>query len=235
MSRSRLRDALQIIALACACVSCGAEPSTLPTPEPGQAEPARSSEPTSALDAPPVPPEPGTAIAIFAGGCFWCMEPPFDALEGVVSTTSGYTGGDVPDPSYAQVSQGGTGHIEAIQVVYRPEQISYAKLLDVFWRNVDPLDDGGQFCDRGPQYTTAIFALDDQQRAAAEASKQALSAAGRFEREIVTPIRPAVAFYSAEDYHQDYYEKSPLRYKLYRRGCGRDLRLAELWPEPKSE
>jgi peptide-methionine (S)-S-oxide reductase len=172
-------------------------------------------------------PEAGTAVATFAGGCFWCMEAPFDALEGVVSTTSGYTGGRVPEPSYEQVSAGGTGHIEAVQIVYRPEQVGYAELLEVFWRNVDPLDAGGQFCDRGEPYRSAVFVHDDEQRRLAESSKRAL--AERFDDPIVTPIRPAEAFYPAEAYHQDYYRKNPIRYRFYRNGCGRDRRLKALW------
>ena len=177
----------------------------------------------------PAPVAGPTELAIFAGGCFWCMEPPFDALPGVVATTSGYTGGSQANPSYEQVSSGATGHLEAVRVEYDPKQVSYQKLLDVFWRNVDPTDDGGQFCDRGEQYTTAIFTTSEAQRAAAEASKQALSNDARLGRPIVTPIRAAAPFYAAEEYHQDYYEKNPLRYKVYRSGCGRDRVLERLW------
>lgn len=167
------------------------------------------------------------AIATFAGGCFWCMEPPFDKLPGVRSTTSGYTGGHVPNPSYEAVSGGNTGHVEAVQVVYDPGQISYAQLLDVFWRNIDPLSGDGQFCDRGPTYVSAVFYHDDEQRRLAEESKRKLD--GRFAQPIVTSLRPAVAFYPAEAYHQDYYQKNPIRYKFYRSRCGRDARLATLW------
>jgi peptide-methionine (S)-S-oxide reductase len=167
------------------------------------------------------------AIATFAGGCFWCMEPPFDKLPGVRSTTSGYTGGHVPNPSYEAVSSGTTGHIEAVQVVYDPGQVSYAQLLDVFWRNVDPVSGDGQFCDRGPTYASAIFYHDEEQRRLAEDSKRQLT--GRFPQPIVTTIRPAVAFYPAEAYHQDYYKKNPIRYKFYRTTCGRDTRLTALW------
>ncbi len=167
------------------------------------------------------------AIATFAGGCFWCMEPPFDKLPGVRSTTSGYTGGHVPNPSYEAVSGGNTGHVEAVQVVYDPGQISYAQLLDVFWRNIDPLSGDGQFCDRGPTYVSAIFYHDDEQRRLAEDSKRKLE--GRFPQPIVTSIRSAVSFYPAEEYHQDYYKKNPIRYKFYRTTCGRDARLATLW------
>jgi len=170
----------------------------------------------------------GLETATFAGGCFWCMEPPFDELEGVVSTTSGYTGGSVEDPSYEQVSSGGTGHLEAMRVLYDPEQVSYEELLHVFWRNIDPTDPGGQFCDRGQQYTTAIFVHGEEQRRLAEASKAELEASERF-GELATEIREAGPFYDAEGYHQDYYEKNPVRYKLYRTGCGRDRRLKAVW------
>jgi peptide-methionine (S)-S-oxide reductase len=169
------------------------------------------------------------AVATFAGGCFWCMEPPFDALPGVLSTTSGYTGGTKPDPSYQEVSAGGTGHAEAVQVVYDPARISYARLLEVFWRNVDPVTPNAQFCDRGSQYRSAIFVHDEEQRRLAEASKRALVESKRFARPIVTEVVPAGEFFAAEEYHQDYYRKNPVRYKLYRTGCGRDRRLHELW------
>jgi peptide-methionine (S)-S-oxide reductase len=172
------------------------------------------------------------AVAIFAGGCFWCMEPPFGKLEGVLSTTSGYTGGDAANPSYEQVSAGGTGHAEAVQIVYDPAKVSYQQLLERFWRNIDPLDAGGQFCDRGSQYRSGIYWRDEEQRRLAEASKADLAASGRFSQPIVTEIAPAGPFYPAEDYHQDYYQKNPLRYRFYRTLCGRDARLAELWGEP---
>jgi peptide-methionine (S)-S-oxide reductase len=173
----------------------------------------------------------GQALATFAGGCFWCMEPPYDKLEGVLATTSGYIGGSKADPTYKEVSAGGTGHAEAVQVTYDPAKVSYQELLEVFWRNVDPLDAGGQFCDRGDQYRTGIFAHDAEQRRLAEASKQALEESGRFEQPIVTEIETAGPFYPAEDYHQDYYEKNPLRYNFYRWNCGRDARLEQLWGE----
>ena len=176
-------------------------------------------------DAPPA----GTATAIFAGGCFWCMEPPFDKLDGVISTTSGYTGGNVANPTYEAVSSGRTGHTEAVRIEYDPKKVSYERLLDVYWRNVDPTDAGGQFCDRGSQYRAAIFVRDDAQRAAAERSRAALEANKPFPQRIVTEIVPASAFYAAEDYHQDYYLKNPLRYKFYRNGCGRDRRLDAVW------
>jgi peptide-methionine (S)-S-oxide reductase len=171
------------------------------------------------------------ATATFAGGCFWCMEGPFDRLDGVVSTTVGYTGGAVEHPTYKQVSAGGTGHAEAVQVTYDPQQISYSELLDVFWRNIDPLTADGQFCDKGNQYRSAIFYHNDKQKRLAESSKAALAQSGRFEQPIVTEIQSATAFYPAEDYHQDYYQKNPIRYKFYRFTCGRDNRLRELWGE----
>ncbi len=174
-----------------------------------------------------------TDTAVFAGGCFWCMQPPYDELEGVVSTEVGYTGGNVADPSYNQVTDGGTGHLEAMRVEYDPDTVSYEQLLNVFWKNVDPLDDGGQFCDRGYHYTTAIFVANDEQRAAAEQSKQELIESGRFDEEIVTPIRDAKPFYLAEEYHQEYYKKRPIRYRFYRSSCGRDDRLDELWGEDR--
>lgn len=168
-----------------------------------------------------------TATATFAGGCFWCMEPPFDKLDGVISTISGYTGGKEENPTYEEVSSKQTGHREALQVTYNPEKVTYAKLLEVFWHNIDPLDASGQFCDKGFQYTSAIFYHDDEQKKLAEASKQKL----RLEGEIHTEIIPASAFYPAEDYHQDYYTKNPIRYKFYRFSCGRDQRLKEVWGE----
>ena len=172
-----------------------------------------------------------TAVAIFAGGCFWCMEPPFDKLDGVIATTSGYTGGVKANPTYRQVSSGSTQHREAVQIEYDPKRVSYDKLLAVFWRNIDPLDGRGQFCDKGRHYTSAIFALDDAQRTAAEGSKTALESEGKLGGKIRTEILAAGAFYPAEDYHQDYYTKNPVRYKYYRWGCGRDARLTKLWGE----
>lgn len=201
--------------------SCGGD-STAASPE---AQADAGQRPSTAVSEVPQ----GMAVATFAGGCFWCMEPPFDELEGVVSTTSGYAGGEVVDPSYEEVSAGRTGHLEVVRVVYDPAVVSYESLLDVFWENVDPLDAGGQFCDRGEQYTTAIFVHGDEQRQAAEGSKQEVAA--RFEEPIATEVRPAEEFYAAEEYHQDFYDKNPIRYKTYRAGCGRDRRLAELWGE----
>ena len=174
--------------------------------------------------------EDGHAVATFAGGCFWCMEPPYDELDGVIATISGYTGGTTADPSYQEVVQGDTGHAEVVQVTYDPDEVTYDELLEVFWRNVDPLDAGGQFCDRGDQYRTGIFVHDAEQRRLAEQSKQKLEGSERFEGQpIVTEIEEAGPFYPAEGYHQDYYEKNPVRYKFYRWNCGRDQRLAELW------
>jgi len=166
--------------------------------------------------------------ATFAGGCFWCVEEAFDAVPGVVSTTSGYTGGRVRNPTYEEVSSGTTGHVEAVQVKYDPSRVSYEELLRVFWRNIDPTDPGGQFCDRGPQYRSVIFYHDDEQRRIAERSKAELERSGRFPR-IVTEIRPAGPFFRAEEEHQDYYRRNPVRYRYYKFGCGRARRLAQLW------
>jgi len=169
------------------------------------------------------------AVAIFAGGCFWCMQPPFDKLDGVISTEAGYTGGTKDNPTYEEVSAGGTGHAESVRVVYDPSKVGYGKLLDVFWHNIDPLAVDRQFCDAGHQYRSAIFYLDDEQRRLAEASRDALAASGRFTEPIATEIVPAGTFWPAEGYHQSYHKKNPIRYKLYRFGCGRDKRLEELW------
>jgi len=170
-----------------------------------------------------------TSVATFAGGCFWCMEGPFDKLEGVVSTTSGYTGGHTKNPTYKQTSTGRTGHTEAVQIVYDPEQISYEILLDVFWHNIDPTTPDQQFCDRGSQYRSEIFYHDDEQKQLAEASKTALDKNKPFREPVVTQVTEASTFYAAEDYHQDYYKKNPIRYRYYRHGCGRDKRLEQLW------
>jgi peptide-methionine (S)-S-oxide reductase len=177
--------------------------------------------------APSAPAPAGSAVAIFAGGCFWCVESDFDKVPGVLSTTSGYTGGTVANPTYEDVSSGGTGHAEVVKVVYDPQIVTYEKLLYVFWRNVDPLTKEAQFCDYGTQYRSAIFYLDDKQKQLAEASKAALQP--RFKRPIVTEIVKAGPFYAAEDYHQDYYKKNPVRYKFYRYNCGRDARLDDVW------
>lgn len=182
---------------------------------------------TAAMGA--APDRPHLAKATFAGGCFWCMEPPFDQLDGVVATISGYIGGTKEMPTYEEVSAGRTGHTEAVEVAYDPAKVSYEKLLEVFWRNIDPLTVDAQFCDHGSQYRTGIFTHDEEQKRLAEASKAALAASGRFKRPIVTEIAKATAFWPAEEYHQDYYLKNPVRYKLYRYNCGRDRRLEELW------
>ncbi|RMG66424.1 MAG: peptide-methionine (S)-S-oxide reductase [Calditrichaeota bacterium] len=173
------------------------------------------------------------AVATFAGGCFWCMEPPFEELEGVVEVVAGYTGGHVANPTYEQVCSGTTGHYEAVQVTYDPERVSYRQLLEVFWRNIDPTDPGGQFADRGPQYRTAIFYHDEAQRREAEASRKALEESGLFDRPIATQILPAAPFYPAEAYHQDYYKKCPLPYQRYKVGSGRAAFLEKMWQKQK--
>jgi peptide-methionine (S)-S-oxide reductase len=167
--------------------------------------------------------------AVFAGGCFWCMEAPFDQLPGVASVTVGYTGGQTKNPTYKEVSAGGTGHAEAVQIVYDPSRISYTALLAVFWRNIDPTVSDRQFCDVGHQYRAAIFYRGEEQRKAAQQSKAALERKRPFRGAVVTEISPAAEFYRAEEYHQHYYKKNPLRYSLYRSSCGRDKRLKELW------
>jgi len=179
------------------------------------------------VNPPPAPPQ--RAVATFAGGCFWCMEPPFDKLPGVISTISGYTGGQKKNPTYEEVSAGGTGHAEVVQVIYDPRKVTYQKLLDVFWRNIDPLTRNRQFCDSGSQYRSAIFYHDETQRKMAEATRANLQKSGRFKTPIATEITRAAPFYRAEEYHQDYYVKNPIRYKYYRTGCGRDKRLTEVW------
>jgi len=171
----------------------------------------------------------GVGLATFAGGCFWCVESDFDGVPGVLRTISGYTGGLLKNPTYKQVSAGGTGHREAVQIFYDPKKVTYEKLLDVFWHSVDPTDAGGQFCDRGQSYETAIFANTPEQMALAEKSKQELAASGALKAPIVTPIERAGPFYPAEDYHQNYYRENPLRYRYYRYSCGRDARLEALW------
>ena len=171
----------------------------------------------------------GLSVATFAGGCFWCMEGPFDKLEGVVSTTSGYTGGQKENPTYKQVSAGRTGHTEAVQIVYDPSKVSYKQLLEIFWVNHDPTEANGQFCDKGSQYRPGIFYHDEKQKTLAEASKEQIEQTKTFSEPVVTEITQASTFYPAEDYHQDYYVKNPFRYKFYRYGCGRDSRLEQLW------
>lgn len=185
--------------------------------------------------APPSAERPAAAAeAVFAGGCFWCTEADFEKVDGVVEVVSGYTGGTMIDPTYEQVSSGGSGHLEAVKVIYDPTRVDYARLLQVFWRHVDPTDAGGQFVDRGLQYRSAVFYADEAQRQAAQASKEALAADRRFDRPIVTEVLPLGPFYPAETYHQDYYKKNPLRYRYYRAGSGRDQFLEKAWAGDRS-
>ena len=184
---------------------------------------------TAVMPAAAAPPTKSTAVATFAGGCFWCMEPPFDRVKGVISTTSGYIGGRVDGPTYEQVSAGGTGHAEAVQIVYDPARVTYTQLLEIFWRNIDPLAVNRQFCDSGDQYRSAIFVHSQEQQRLAAQSKAAIERSGRFKQRIATEIVAAGVFYPAEAYHQDYYLKNPVRYKFYRYQCGRDARLEKLW------
>ncbi|HVE48155.1 MAG TPA: peptide-methionine (S)-S-oxide reductase MsrA [Casimicrobiaceae bacterium] len=170
-----------------------------------------------------------TAVATFAGGCFWCMEEVYDKVPGVISTTSGYMGGNKKKPTYEEVSAGGTGHTEVVQVAYDPAKVSYEKLLDAYWRNVDPTVKDRQFCDSGSHYRTTIFVHTDAQRSAAEASKAQIEKTKPFKDAIVTPIETAGEFWPAEDYHQGYHQKNPVRYKYYKTGCGREARLQQLW------
>ncbi|WP_372874147.1 peptide-methionine (S)-S-oxide reductase MsrA [Pseudomonas sp.] len=212
LSRGPLTAAALLLAgLLSACGPSSAETSQAPT-----AMPSDSSSQAA-------------AVAVFAGGCFWCTEADFDKVPGVLSTASGYIGGHLENPSYEQVSAGRSGHIEAVQVRYDPAKTSYAKLLEAYWPTIDPLTPNAQFCDHGPQYRSAIFYATPKEQALAEASKAALQASGRFNQPIVTEILPATTFYPAEEYHQDYYQKNPLRYAYYRNGCGRDKRLEQLW------
>ncbi len=173
-----------------------------------------------------------TGKAYFAGGCFWCMEEAFEKVEGVLSATSGYMGGTVVNPSYEEVSAGRTGHAESVEVVYAPAKVSYQKLLDAFWRNVDPVTPNAQFCDHGSQYRSAIFFQTDEEKRASDTSKQAIEQSKRFAEPIVTQIVPASRFYPAEEYHQDFYKKNPIRYKFYKYNCGRAQRLEALWGNP---
>jgi peptide-methionine (S)-S-oxide reductase len=172
---------------------------------------------------------PSTAKAVFAGGCFWCVEADFDKIEGVISTTSGYTGGKTANPTYEQVSKKATGHAEAVEIVYDPSKVSYERLVTHFWRTIDPTVKDQQFCDRGSPYRTAIFAQDAQQLKIAQTSRAALEKSKPFKEPIVTELALGGTFYPAEEYHQDYYKKNPLRYKYYRTSCGRDARLKQLW------
>ncbi|MEM0964175.1 MAG: peptide-methionine (S)-S-oxide reductase MsrA, partial [Bacteroidota bacterium] len=183
---------------------------------------------------PPAGPTVGTALdpaaadtAVFAGGCFWCMEKPFEELDGVYSVVSGFSGGDLPNPTYDQVASKQTNHYEVVEVIYDPAVVPYDTLLQVYWHNIDPLDDGGQFCDRGTPYRPAIFVRTDEERTKAERTKAFLD--GRFSASVVVPILDAAPFYAAEDYHQDFYRTNPRRYQQYRTGCRRDARLEQLW------
>lgn len=173
-----------------------------------------------------------SAKAYFAGGCFWCMEEAFEKVEGVVSVVSGYMGGTAANPTYEEVSAGRTGHAESVEVIYDPTKVTYQKLLDAFWHNVDPLTPNAQFCDHGSQYRSAIFYSTEEEKRLAEESKSAIEQAKKFPAPIVTQLAPAATFYPAEDYHQDYYKKNPLRYKYYKYGCGRANRLEALWGNP---
>ena len=185
--------------------------------------------PLQAAPETPAAAQPGSAVAVFAGGCFWCTESDFDKVPGVLSTTSGYIGGHVENPIYEDVSYGKSGHIEAVQVRYDSSKISYAQLLEVFWPTIDPITANAQFCDKGPQYRSAIFYGNPQEQALAEASKAALERSGKLPGPVVTEILAATTFYPAEEYHQDYHNKNPIRYAYYRNGCGRDARLEQLW------
>jgi methionine-S-sulfoxide reductase len=192
----------------------------------GRSQPAVTGELTAST---------GQAAATFAGGCFWCTESDFEKLPGVIAAQSGYSGGQTSDPNYEQVSSGDSGHTEAVRVIFDPKKISYAQLLEHFWRDIDPTDRGGQFCDRGSQYRSAIFFHDEAQRVAAETSKQKLQQSGVLKGPVVTEITRLDGFYPAEDYHQDYYKKNPVRYRYYRNGCGREKTLEKVWgksPQP---
>jgi peptide-methionine (S)-S-oxide reductase len=188
---------------------------------------APTAAPTTFTTSPPA----ATEAAIFAGGCFWCMQPPYDDLknQGVISVTVGYTGGTKDNPTYEDTSAGGTGHREAVEVIFNPQKIAYSKLLEIFWKNIDPLDAAGQFCDKGEQYTSAVFYSNEAQKKAFEASLPALKTQLKIKGEVATTLLPAKKFYPAEEYHQEYYKKNPIRYKFYRSRCGRDNRLKEVW------
>ena len=217
-----MRLILVPFALSLAMVSCGSSESNARSDSALSAD--RTMPAVSSAKA-----TPGAAVdtAIFAGGCFWCMEPPYDKLDGVLSTTSGYTSGSVVNPTYEQVSAGGTGHTEAVQVVFDPARVTYNRLLHVFWRNIDPFARDQQFCDRGNQYRSGIYPRNASQRKAAEASLRTVVA--RFSQPVATEIVAATPFFAAEEYHQDYYTKNPLRYRYYRATCGRDRRLEKIW------
>jgi len=230
-----IRRMLQVAAVAVviACLTTLAMP-----PGTAQAQPSPASG--AAGPSMPTPTPPAAAplqTAVFAGGCFWCVESDFDKVEGVVSTTSGYIGGTAATATYPQVSNGGTGHTEAVRVVFDPKKVSYQRLVDYFWRTIDPTVKDRQFCDIGAQYRTGIYPLGDDQMRMAQESREALERGKPFRNPIVTEIVAAGPFYAAEDYHQDYYKKNPLRYKFYRNSCGRDQRIVELWgklPSPEA-
>ncbi|HBX56115.1 peptide-methionine (S)-S-oxide reductase MsrA [Pseudomonas sp. UBA2684] len=217
--RSRPNRVSLTATLLCALLLTACKPTSAETPAAPSTPPAT---PTNLA-----PGEQG--VAVFAGGCFWCTESDFDKVPGVIATTSGYIGGSLANPSYEQVSAGTSGHIEAVLVNYDPSKTNYATLLEAFWPTIDPVTPNAQFCDRGPQYRSAIFYSTPEEKALAEASRDALQASGRLKQAIVTEILPGTTFYPAEEYHQDYYQKNPLRYSYYRNGCGRDDRLEQLW------
>ncbi len=184
----------------------------------------------------PVPkPAEGQAVATFAGGCFWCVESDFDKVDGVLATTSGFMGGTTPNPTYKAVTAGGTGHLEVVQIIFDPKRVSYEKLLDVFWRSIDPYDPIGQFCDKGDSYLSGIFTHDAAQKRAADASLAKLVESNKTGKPITTTIRAAAMFTPAEEYHQDYYKKNPIQYRIYRTGCGRDARLEAIWGKSKTQ
>lgn len=208
---------LFVIAFSTTLVGCS---SAAPTPS------------AQAATTPSIAPQ-NTATAIFAGGCFWCMEKPFDQMAGVISTTSGYTGGNVANPTYQQVGSGTTGHVEAVKIIYDPARVTYAQLLDTYWHQVDPFDGDGQFCDQGETYAPVIFAANPTEEASAQVSKRTIEA--RFPGQtIAVKVLAAKTFWDAEGYHQDYYIKNPIRYNYYRTGCGRDARLKAVWGEEAS-
>jgi peptide methionine sulfoxide reductase msrA/msrB len=196
---------------------------------PWQGETPREEKPTSTLSQAGTTPSPGNALATFAGGCFWCMELPFEKLEGVIDVVAGYTGGELENPTYYQVASGQTSHLEAVQITYDPQIITYQELADVYWRQIDPTDAGGAFVDRGKQYTSAIFYHNPEQKQIAERSKQELEKSGRFDEPIVTEIRPFEVFYMAEEYHQDYFKKKSVQYERYKSASGREETLSQIW------
>jgi len=221
MTNSKLITAIVLAIFVGSAVLLGIDYLPAPAPDANAQESEAAAQQAVELD-------PAVAdTATFAGGCFWCMEPPYDKMDGVAATISGYAGGDEVDPTYREVASGQTGHTEVVQIIFDSTQVSYERLLQVYWRNIDPLDNGGQFCDRGSSYRPVIFVHDNQQRELAAASKDVV--AQRFDDPIVVPIEPLQAFYRAEAYHQNFYKKDPDRYYSYRRGCRRDARLEELW------